>query len=436
VFAASFCAATGSFDLTATNVVLNSLTSTFDITPVMAQWVNLAFLVPLAGLAIPFGRWLDTVGRRGAAVLLTSGLAVASLWAGTAAGFEWLVAARLFQGFFAAGIFPLMNVLTYQATAQKDRARVAAVYAAFVACGGILGPSLGALLTATVGWRWIFASSVPVLVIAVAIFFFRLTNESPLRRPSPQLVREGLLLLVSVSLALFALTGAASYSVWWLTLGLLAVPAFSVWVILERTSSSGVLLKSRDFRRALARLGLHSATGMSIQVLLAFQAQRFFGLSLGETGAALILVAIGSLLASVILTTIGHSWPEPPLMVIGFSLMAVAGLIGATWNTPSVIGIGALSALVGFGQGLARSPAMLAALHLAPARSLGVAGGAISLWRNLGYTAGPAGTAMIWALFNYSDFGLRVAMVAAAGLGLVGVFLSLNRTRDPSEVTN
>src|SRR6185437_92395 len=127
---------------------------------------------------------------------------------------------------------------------------------------------------------WIFGSSVPVLVIAAAIFLFRLSDESPLRGPAPRLIREGLLLLVGVSLALFALTGAASISAWWLTLALLSVPAFITWLILERKSSSGTLLRSPNLRRALSRLGLHSATGMSIQVLLAFQAQRFFGFSL------------------------------------------------------------------------------------------------------------------------------------------------------------
>lgn len=427
--AACLCGAIGSFDLTANSVVLHTLTGVFGVSPIIAQWASLAYLVPIAGFAIPFGRWLDTVGRRGAAVLLCVGFALSSVLAATATGFGWLIAARLLQGFFAAGIFPLMNVLTNEATAREHRSRVSAVYAGFVACGGILGPSLGAVLTATLGWRWIYGLSSPILLIAAAVFLARLSDESPLRAPSLRLVREGLVLLIGVSLGLLALTGAAEDSVWWLGLIPFSVAVVVASLYITRRSSIGALPPNRHFTRAVARLGMHSAGGMSIQVLLAFQAQQFFGLSVAETGAALTLVAVGSLSASAALAAVGHRASARWLMIGGFSLMAIAGVMAAIWNAPGLIGLCMLATVLGLGQGLARSPAMLAAIRLAPAESVGAAAGAISLSRNVGYTAGPASATMVWGLLDYSDAGLRLAMLAAAGFGLIGSWLSISRTR-------
>jgi MFS family permease len=42
----------------------------------MTEWVVLAYLLPLAGLALPSGRWLDRVGQRPALVFSLTGFAI------------------------------------------------------------------------------------------------------------------------------------------------------------------------------------------------------------------------------------------------------------------------------------------------------------------------------------------------------------------------
>lgn len=80
----------------------------------------LACLLPLAGVALPSGRWLDAVGRRPALGFSLSGFALA----GVAAGLAWLIGARLVRGSFGALLFWRLQPtrhLRYRVTARRAR---------------------------------------------------------------------------------------------------------------------------------------------------------------------------------------------------------------------------------------------------------------------------------------------------------------------------
>ncbi|MGH3748156.1 MAG: MFS transporter, partial [Micromonosporaceae bacterium] len=51
-----------SVDMSIVNVALPAIEQDFKIATSMTEWVALAYLLPLAGLALPSGRWLDSVG--------------------------------------------------------------------------------------------------------------------------------------------------------------------------------------------------------------------------------------------------------------------------------------------------------------------------------------------------------------------------------------
>jgi MFS family permease len=109
VAAAGLAVFMASVDLTIVNVALPAIERDFEIATSMTEWIVLAYLLPLAGLALPSGRWLDSVGRRPALMFSLTGFALASVAAGLAPGLAWLIGARLAQGTFGALLFALVQ---------------------------------------------------------------------------------------------------------------------------------------------------------------------------------------------------------------------------------------------------------------------------------------------------------------------------------------
>src|SRR5688500_12685522 len=98
VIAAGLAVFMASVDMSIVNVALPAIEHDLKINTSMTEWVVLGYLLPLAGLALPSGRWLDTVGRRPALIFSLTGFALASVAAGFSPNLTWLIAARLLQG--------------------------------------------------------------------------------------------------------------------------------------------------------------------------------------------------------------------------------------------------------------------------------------------------------------------------------------------------
>lgn len=84
VVAAGLAVFMASIDMSIVNVALPAIEHDLGIAASMTEWVVLAYLLPLAGLALPSGRWLDSVGGRPALLFSLTGFALASVAAGLA----------------------------------------------------------------------------------------------------------------------------------------------------------------------------------------------------------------------------------------------------------------------------------------------------------------------------------------------------------------
>src|SRR5829696_2450219 len=170
-------------DMSAVNVALPVIESDFGTTTSVSEWVVLGYLLPLISLALPCGRWLDSVGRRPALVLSVSGFALASVAVGLAPNIGMLIGARVVQGSFGAVLFALTPVLAATAVRPQARGRALGVVATLGPLGGITGPALGGLLVDTIGWPWIFYLNVPVSAVLITIGLVQLPPGERLRLP-------------------------------------------------------------------------------------------------------------------------------------------------------------------------------------------------------------------------------------------------------------
>ena len=155
-------------DVTIVNVAFPDIEKSF---PGTAQadlsWVLNAYNIVFAALLVPAGRVADLVGRRRMFFVGMLTFVGASMAAGAAPSPELLVAARLVQAAGGAILVPTSLGLLLPEFPASKRATATAAWTAAGAVAAAIGPSLGGVLVAAAGWRWVFFVNLPIALIAL-----------------------------------------------------------------------------------------------------------------------------------------------------------------------------------------------------------------------------------------------------------------------------
>jgi len=136
------------------------------------QYYGLVFTgFSLAALvATPIGgRSADGRGPAGPFMAFTGIFVAGTVLCGFAPTMPALVLTRVIQGFGAGGAYTVTLTALTRSYDDAGRARVLALLAGAWIIPGLLGPSFGALLASSIGWRWAFFLIVPLLLVAVAL---------------------------------------------------------------------------------------------------------------------------------------------------------------------------------------------------------------------------------------------------------------------------
>src|SRR5579862_7627684 len=204
-----FGAFMGQLDASIVTITFPAMERDFSVPVAAVQWVSLSYLLGLIAMLAPAGRLGDAVGRK---LVYTYGFAVftvASAACGLAPSLGVLVSLRLVQATGAA-MLQANSVALVTTSAPRDRMRFAlGVQAAAQSIGLALGPTLGGLLTSTVGWRAVYWVNVPVGLMAIVAGRYLLPRTKHLAAPG-KFDWPGTLLLVAWTSALLLVLSAAS----------------------------------------------------------------------------------------------------------------------------------------------------------------------------------------------------------------------------------
>jgi len=95
-----------------------------------------------------------------------------------------MVLFRLLQGVFGAALVPLSQAVMLDSYALHERAKAMSIWGMGVMMGPIMGPSLGAWLTETYSWHWVFFVNLPfgiVTVLGLLVFMDETKADRDLR---------------------------------------------------------------------------------------------------------------------------------------------------------------------------------------------------------------------------------------------------------------
>jgi MFS transporter, DHA2 family, multidrug resistance protein len=154
-------------DTTIANVALPYMQGTLSASQDQINWVLTSYIVAAAIMTAPVGWIANRFGRKRIFILCSGGFTVASVLCGLAQDINQMVLFRLLQGCFGAALVPLSQAVMLDSYALHERAKAMAIWGMGVMMGPIMGPSLGAWLTETYSWHWVFFVNLPFGIFTV-----------------------------------------------------------------------------------------------------------------------------------------------------------------------------------------------------------------------------------------------------------------------------
>jgi DHA2 family multidrug resistance protein len=154
-------------DTTIANVALPYMQGTLSASQDQINWVLTSYIVAAAIMTAPVGWIANRFGRKRIFILCSGGFTIASVLCGLAQDINQMVLFRLLQGVFGAALVPLSQAVMLDSYALHERAKAMAIWGMGVMMGPIMGPSLGAWLTETYSWHWVFFVNLPFGIFTV-----------------------------------------------------------------------------------------------------------------------------------------------------------------------------------------------------------------------------------------------------------------------------
>src|SRR6195952_5250495 len=154
-------------DTTIANVALPYMQGTLSASQDQINWVLTSYIVAAAIMTAPVGWIANRFGRKRIFIICSAGFTVASVMCGLAQDINQMVVFRLLQGVFGAALVPLSQAVMLDTYALHERAKAMAIWGMGVMMGPIMGPSLGAWLTETYSWHWVFFVNLPFGIFTV-----------------------------------------------------------------------------------------------------------------------------------------------------------------------------------------------------------------------------------------------------------------------------
>lgn len=234
-------------------LVLKPLGTEFSLTgEQLGLMAGVAYGVPFALAAIPFGYAVDRFNRKNLMTIALSAWSAATALCGAATGYWWLLFGRAAVGVAEAGGSPTGMSLLSDYFGPDKRSTAIGIWYLSAGVGFAIAFFVGGWIVESYGWRWAFlAAGIPGLMLAPLLF---LTVEEPVRGQQDAAQEQNYDRLWDRMRQLFSRPGIA-YAIAAITCIATGIYGMSIWL-------ATFLIDSHDF--ALSRAGLIVAIAYGI----------------------------------------------------------------------------------------------------------------------------------------------------------------------------
>lgn len=386
------------------------------------SWVITVYLLTMTiGLPV-YGKLGDQIGRKPlfvAAILLFS---AGSLLGALSWNIDVLIISRAVQGLGGGGLMVLSQAIVADVVPARQRGRYMGVMGAVFGLSSVLGPLLGGFFTEGPGWRWALWFNLPICLLAlvVAVASLRLPNRGAGRQTD----WPGTVLMATSTTALILLSSWGGNRFAWtdpivLGLGALFLATAVAFVLVELRSPHPLIPMTLFAERNFT---LSTAAGLAIGVAmfgcvayLPTYIQMVHGLGPTHAGLMLTPMMAGMMGTSIVVGNIvsrtgRYRWYP----VVGTLLMAVGlWLIGSLDARDTLLHVGVVLFVFGFGLGLCMQLLVLIVQNSFPVTEVGTATASNNFFRQIGGTLGSAVVGSVFVSRLADLMGHRIPAAAA-----------------------
>ncbi len=328
------------------------------------NWVLTSYIVAAAIMTAPVGWIANRFGRKRIFVICSAGFTIASVMCGLAQDINQMVLFRLLQGVFGAALVPLSQAVMLDSYALHERAKAMSIWGMGVMMGPIMGPSLGAWLTETYSWHWVFFVNIPfgvVTVLGLLAFMDETRMDTELRFDW-----FGFLAL-AIGIGSMQLALDRGEQLGWLESNeiiiesIVAIIGFYYFFAHSLTTAKPfiqfAIFKDRNFVGGCVFMTIMGLVLYSTMALSSPYLQNVIGYPILTAGVLLAARGVGTFVAMMLVGRVMKHVEARILIIAGMALMSLSLFFMTGWtdqtNVPTII---VVSIAQGFGLGLVFVP--------------------------------------------------------------------------------
>jgi DHA2 family methylenomycin A resistance protein-like MFS transporter len=419
-------------DVTIVNTALNDIGRSLAGGVAALQWVVNGYTIAFAALILTAGALGDRLGAKkvfmsGFAIFVAASLACAMAPTATA-----LIAARAVQGVGAAVLVPnSLALLNHAYQDATERGRAVGIWAAGASLALTAGPIMGGGLIALVGWRSIFLVNLPIGLAGLWLTWRYATETLPAPRHELDLAGQAAAIGALGCLAGAIIEGGArGWTNPWVLAAFCAFLVLAVAFVWQERRTRQPMLPLTLFRHRM--FALTSAVGLVANLafyglifVLSLYFQQMNGLSPLATGMAFLPMMAAVLPVNLLAPRVAERLGAPATIAAGAALAAAGclALIGIVRGTAYWAMCAQLAAM-GAGSGLLVPPLTSTLLGSVEKTRSGVAAGVLNATRQTGSVLGVALFGALIGPANAFIAGTRQSLVIAA-IVLLGAALAI-----------
>lgn len=341
----------------------------------------------------------------------------------------FLLVARAIQALAAAAALSVSSALIRSTYPARQLGRGMGINSIVVASSGALAPTLGGLVLSVANWPWVFAAAAPLALTSLWLGRYALPESR--RNVEPYDVLAALLCALTFGLVISGLESAVHGDSPVVSGAIVGAGIIIGWIFVRRELASEAPILPVDLLArgvlALSVIGALAAFvgSMTVVLSLPFRLQAEFGYSPGEVGALISPWPLAMMVTAPLAGALSDRVPAGVLGGIGMTIATIAlVLIAFLPDAAAHFDIAWRMAMSGVGFGLFLAPNARVIIGAAPMHRAASAGGLVSTTRLTGQTLGAT---LMAALLAFGLGSGRTPALIAAGLALIAGLCSVAR---------
>ncbi len=386
-------------DGTIGNVALPHMAGSFSATRDESMWILTSYLIA-AGIVIPAVDFFSKLcGRKNFFIISILMFTIASMLCGMAKNIEFMIFARILQGFGGGGILPISQAIIIESFTKEQRGAAMSVFGMGVILAPIIGPVLGGWITDNWTWPWIFYINVPFGCIA-ALLSKKLIEDPPYAKRQHNVKIDGkgffylTIWLVTLQTVLDKGNNADWFNATWIcwTFGV-SVVACILFFHSQFTNKESLVdlsvFKDRNFSAGtIIQVVIQAVLYASLAILPQFL-QSMMGYTAFLSGATMMPRGFGSMLSMLITGTLSNKIDNRLFVMLGLALIGGSSLVFGSLNLQiSNMNIAIPNFFMGMGMGLSMVPIMNLSVDTLKNEQMTNATGIQNLLKNIGSAVG------------------------------------------------